>query len=154
MAYWLMKSEPDVFSFEMLQARTSEPWDGVRNYQARNYLRDQKPGDLVLFYHSSCAQPGIVGIARVIAEARPDPSSWDPDSDYYDPRSSPDAPRWFMTEIAAVRPLKRLLTLDRLRALPELCDLPLVKKGTRLSVMPVADHEYCAILALENAHEH
>jgi predicted RNA-binding protein with PUA-like domain len=150
MNHWLMKSEPDAFSIDDLKRRKREPWDGVRNYQARNFMRDgMRPGDPVFFYHSNCAEPGIVGIARVASDAYPDPSQFDPNSKYFDPASSRAEPRWMLVDVAFVRKLKRTITLKELQARPELAGMALVRKGNRLSVMPVAADEWQAVLALE-----
>ena len=148
--HWLMKSEPDTFSIDDLQARGSEPWDGVRNYQARNFMRDgMRVGDGVFFYHSNCAEPGIVGLAEVASEAYPDPSQFNPKSDYFDPGASRDNPRWALVDVAFVRKLKRTITLKELQALPSLAEMALVRKGNRLSVMPVTAAEWKTILGLE-----
>lgn len=148
--HWLMKSEPDTFSIDDLQAHGSEPWDGVRNYQARNFMRDgMRVGDGVFFYHSNCAEPGIVGLAEVVSEAYPDPSQFDPNSDYFDPGASRDNPRWMLVDVGFVRKLKRTITLKELQMLPALADMPLVRKGNRLSVMPVSAAAWKTILALE-----
>ncbi|MGA0587006.1 EVE domain-containing protein [Dyella sp. KRB-257] len=148
--HWLMKSEPDTFSIDDLRTRGIEPWDGVRNYQARNFMRDgMRVGDGVFFYHSNCAEPGIVGLAKVASEAYPDPSQFDPKSDYFDPGASRGNPRWMLVDVAFVRKLKRTITLKELQALPALADMPLVRKGNRLSVMPVTAAEWKTILDLE-----
>ena len=150
MNHWLMKSEPDAFSIDELKRRKREPWDGVRNYQARNFMRDgMRRGDPVFFYHSNCAEPGIVGIAKVASDAYPDPSQFDPQSKYFDPASSRDKPRWVLVDVAFVRKLKRTITLKELQAQPALAEMALVRKGNRLSVMPVRADEWEAILALE-----
>jgi len=150
MNHWLMKSEPDAFSIDELKRRKREPWDGVRNYQARNFMRDgMRRGDPVFFYHSNCAEPGIVGIAKVASDAYPDPSQFDPESKYFDPASSRDKPRWVLVDVAFVRKLKRTITLKELQAQPALAEMALVRKGNRLSVMPVRTDEWEAILALE-----
>jgi predicted RNA-binding protein with PUA-like domain len=154
MAYWLMKSEPDAFGIDDLAARPgqTEPWDGVRNYQARNMMRDQmKPGDPVFFYHSNCKEPGIVGIAEVAREAYPDHTAFDPQAKYYDPKSDPDNPRWFMVDVRYVRHLKRTITLTELKAYADdaLAGLPLVRRGNRLSIMPVTAEQWEFILGLE-----
>lgn len=153
MAYWLMKSEPDVFGIEHLELcpKQTEHWDSVRNYQARNYMRDgMKTGDLVFFYHSNCKEPGIVGIAEVVREAYPDYTAFDPESKYFDPKSTQDKPTWFMVDVKFVRRLKRTISLQELKthavALPE---FPLLKKGNRLSVMPLSEEEWAFILGLE-----
>lgn len=152
MKYWLMKSEPDVFGIDHLMSRKNrtEPWDGVRNYQARNFMRDQmKKGDQVFFYHSNCKQPGIVGIAEIAKEAYPDHSAFDPDAKYYDPKSNPDAPRWFMVDVKFVRKFKRTITLEELKQLPPLENFPLVRRGNRLSILPVTAEQWDMILKLE-----
>lgn len=151
MKHWLMKSEPDVYSLDSLRNEPSGrgTWDGVRNYQARNYLREQQPGDLIFFYHSSCAIPGIVGIAEVAAAASVDPSQFDASSPYFDPRVKPDAPRWLQTQVRFVRALKAAITLERLRQVPQLADFPLLQRGTRLSVLPVSAPHWQLILSLE-----
>lgn len=150
MRYWLMKSEPEEFSIDALAKKKLEPWNGVRNYQARNYMRDgMKVGDGVLFYHSNCAEPGVVGIAEIRSEAYVDPSQFDPKSDYYDPASKREEPRWLLVDVGYKRKLKRTITLAELKDRPELQDLALVKKGNRLSVMPVAKREWDCILSLE-----
>jgi predicted RNA-binding protein with PUA-like domain len=150
MNHWLMKSEPDAFSIDDLKRRKREPWDGVRNYQARNFMRDgMRPGDQVFFYHSNCTVPGIVGIAEGATDAYPDPSQFDPKSKYFDPGSSRDNPRWMLVDVKFVKKLKRTITLKELQARPELAGMALVRKGNRLSVMPVAADEWQAVLALE-----
>ncbi len=154
MAYWLMKSEPHVFGIEHLKACSgkTEPWDGVRNYQARNMMRDEmKKGDLVFFYHSNCPEPGIVGIMKVVREGYPDHTAFDPDQKYYDPKSDPDNPRWYMVDVKHVRDLKRTIPLAELKryADGELADCPLVRKGNRLSVMPITEAQWNFILGLE-----
>lgn len=153
MAYWLLKSEPDVFGWDhLLQCKDQrEPWDGIRNYQARNFIRDQmRDGDQGFFYHSNCKQPGIVGIVTILGDARPDPTAFDPDCKYHDPKSDPDNPRWFLRDVQAVRPLQRPVTLQELKArAEELGDFPLVRRGNRLSVMPVSDNHWHMILQLE-----
>ncbi|HPA01827.1 MAG TPA: EVE domain-containing protein [Chiayiivirga sp.] len=150
MAHWLMKSEPEEFSIDDLASRGREPWTGVRNYQARNFLRDaMRVGDGVFFYHSNCKVPGIVGIARVASQAYPDPTQFDPQSDYFDPRSPPEAPRWQVVDIAFERRLPRTIRLDELRRhAAALGDFPLLARGNRLSVLPVTQAQWNAILAL------
>jgi predicted RNA-binding protein with PUA-like domain len=152
MSYWLMKSEPDAFGIDDLEARSdsTEPWDGIRNYQARNMMRDQmKVGDQIFFYHSSCAEPGIVGIMEVAREAYPDPSAFDPESKYYDPMSRKDDPRWFMVDVRFVRKLGRNITLAELKEREELAGFSLLRRGNRLSVMPVSAEHWEFILGLE-----
>jgi predicted RNA-binding protein with PUA-like domain len=152
MNYWLMKSEPDAFSIDDLKRKGTEAWDGVRNYQARNFMRDgMKVGDKIFFYHSNCKIPGIVGIAAVDSTAYPDPSQFNPKSDYYDPTATREEPRWMLVDVKFVRKLKRTIALDELKGLPELEDMPLVRKGNRLSVMPVAKADWDFILTLEAA---
>lgn len=150
MAYWLMKTEPDTFSIEDLARRKREPWDGVRNYQARNYMRDSmKPGDGVLIYHSSCAVPGVAGVAEVAGDSYPDPSQFKAGSKYHDATSKPDEPRWWLVDIAHVRTLQRVVTLEELKALPAMAESPLVRRGNRLSILPVTAAQWRAVLALE-----
>ncbi len=151
MAYWLFKTEPDTFSIDTLRLQQVACWEGVRNYQARNMLRDEvKNGDLVLIYHSSCKHIGIAGIAKVVRESYPDHFAFDLESDYFDAKSTVDNPRWFMVDIEFVRKTKRVIPLAVLKTIPELSELPLVKRGSRLSVMPVSEHEWQAILAKED----
>lgn len=152
MQYWLMKSEPDVFGVDDLAARrgATEHWDGVRNYQARNLMRDKMQcGDLVFFYHSACKTPGIAGIAEVVREGYPDHTARDPESKYYDPKACDQDPRWYMVDIKLRRKLKRLIPLSELRAHPELENMLLLKKGNRLSVMPVEEADWNTVLSLE-----
>ncbi|WP_022958988.1 EVE domain-containing protein [Spongiibacter tropicus] len=152
MQYWLMKSEPDTFGIDDLAARpkATEHWDGVRNYQARNMMRDQmKVGDQVLFYHSACKTPGVAGIAEVVREGYPDFTARDPESKYYDPKASEDNPRWYMVDVRFVRKLERLIPLSELKANPQLEDMPLLKRGNRLSIMPVDPQHWQQILAME-----
>lgn len=152
MQYWLMKSEPDVFGIDHLRKmpKQTEHWDGVRNYQARNMLRDQmQVGDRVFFYHSNCAEPGIVGIARIVRAGYPDHTALNPDSKYYDPKSDPDNPRWFMVDVKFERKLKRTISLSELKADPTLGDMALVQRGNRLSIMPVTAAQWQYILGLE-----
>ena len=152
MNYWLMKSEPGEFSIDDLANRPAqtEAWDGVRNYQARNMLRDQmQTGDLVFFYHSNCETPGIVGIARIVRLAYPDPTAFDPEHKHFDPLSKLDNPRWFMVDVQFVRKLKRIIPLVELKAQQELEGLALVRRGNRLSVMPVEETLWHFILSLE-----
>jgi predicted RNA-binding protein with PUA-like domain len=145
--YWLMKSEPDVYSIDDLKRDRRSAWEGVRNYQARNHLRAMKVGDLAFFHHSSATPPGIAGIARVSREAYPDPSQFDPKSDYYDGKSKRDDPRWSLVEIEFVRKLDRLLPMDELRSMPELKRMALLQRGQRLSVQPVTRAEWRAVCA-------
>ena len=146
MACWLMKSEPDVFSYDDLVRVKREGWDGVRNYEARNSMRAMAKGDLAIFYHSNAAPPGAAGIAKVVKTAEPDPTQFDPRSKYFDPTSNPDDPRWDWVTIAPVKRL-RLVPLDELRTLPELAECRLLAKGSRLSVLPLTQAEFDAIVA-------
>lgn len=142
---WLLKSEPDEFSFDDLVRVGVEPWGGVRNYQARNSLRAMRVGDLALFYHSNTRPSGVAGVARVVRAAYPDPLQFDPESPYFDPRSPQAAPRWSAVDVEAVEALPRLVTLDDLRAREELADFALLKRGTRLSVLPVTAAQWRAV---------
>lgn len=148
MQYWLLKSEPDEFSFEDLARVGTEPWSGVRNYQARNHLRAMKRGDLALFYHSSTAIPAVAGIARVVREAYADPTQFDRRSDYHDPKSPPGAPRWSAVDVAYEQALPRPVTLAEMKADPKLEGFALLARGNRLSVLPVTAVQYKHILAL------
>jgi len=151
-SYWLMKSEPDVFGINDLKNAPlkTEHWDGVRNYQARNYMRDQmKAGDQAFFYHSNCSLPGIAGIMAIISPAYPDFTAQDPHSPHYDPKSTPDNPRWYMVDVRYVRTLKRIIRLNELNQYEELEKMPLVRRGSRLSIMPVTSKQWQFILNLE-----
>tara|TARA_B100001248_G_scaffold241598_1_gene208395 strand:- start:67255 stop:67719 length:465 start_codon:yes stop_codon:yes gene_type:complete len=151
MNYWLFKSEPDTFSFDQLKAskNRTEAWDGVRNYQARNFMRDEVHcGDLVLFYHSSCAQPGVVGLAEVVREAYPDHTSWDKQSDYYDPKSSQENPRWFMVDIKWKKQFPHFVSLAEIKDTKALQNMKLVQRGQRLSIQPVTKKEFELICSL------
>ena len=150
MAYWLFKSEPDCFSFaDLCQAPGhATGWDGIRNFQARNFLRDQiQAGDGVLYYHSNANPPAIAGLAEVIEAGHPDPTAFDPSADKYDPKSSPENPTWYQVTIRAVRPVEPPLTLPELRTVADLQRMELLRKGSRLSVQPVQQAEWQAILA-------
>jgi predicted RNA-binding protein with PUA-like domain len=149
-AKWLMKSEPDVFGYDDLVRKKREGWDGVRNYQARNYMRAMAKGDEVIFYHSNAKPPGVAGIAKIVKAAEPDPTQFDPSTKYYDPASSPDDPRWDWVTVAPVRKLT-YLSIDDLRAMPELTECRLLAKGNRLSVMPLTDDEFAAIVSAADA---
>lgn len=151
MRYWLMKTEPDAFSIDDLQRVKREPWSGVRNYQARNYMwKDMAIGDGVLFYHSNAKIPGIVGLAKVASAAYPDPTQFDPESDYWDPKATPDNPRWFLVDVGFERKLRDIISLEFLKANAEkLGDFDLLKRGTRLSVLPVTKAQWQTILKLE-----
>jgi predicted RNA-binding protein with PUA-like domain len=150
MAHWLFKSEPDVFGYTDLVRNKREGWDGVRNYQARNYMRVMRKGDLGIFYHSNATPPGAAGICKVVKEAEPDPTQFDPASKYHDPKSKPDDPTWDWVTVAPVRAL-RFVPLDELRALPELVECRLLAKGNRLSVMPLTAEEFNAIVRVGGA---
>ena len=149
--YWLMKSEPDAFSVDDLQKVGVEPWNGVRNYQARNHMRQMQVGDGVLFYHSSCAVPAIVGIAKVASVAYPDPTQFDPKSDYFDAKSTHEEPRWSLVDVAFERKLKRAIPLEEIKqhadALGE--GFALTQRGSRLSVSPVSAAQWKLLLSLE-----
>ena len=136
-----MKSEPDVFSIEDLAKVASEPWDGIRNYQARNFIKTMKHGDQAFFYHSNCKVPGIVGTMKVVKEHYPDSTAFDKKSKYYDPKSHPDQPRWFMVDVKLDKIFKETISLQDLKEEQSLQDMPLVRRGNRLSIMPLeADH--------------
>jgi predicted RNA-binding protein with PUA-like domain len=149
--YWLMKSEPDAFSIDDLERVGTEPWNGVRNYQARNHMRQMQVGDGVLFYHSSCEVPGIVGVATVASEAYPDPTQFEPKSDYYDPKSSREDPRWSLVDVRFERKLGRTIPLEEIKrhadALGE--EFALIRRGSRLSVLPVSAAQWKLLLSLE-----
>ncbi|WP_166263940.1 EVE domain-containing protein [Marinobacter caseinilyticus] len=150
MAYWLVKTEPSECGIDDF-AREPErviPWDGVRNYQARNFLRAMTRGDRVFLYHSSCQHIGIAGIVRVVREAYPDPTQFDPESPYHDPKSRPDAPRWQAVDMVFERKLQPLVTLDTIKNTGGLSGLALIKRGNRLSVMPVSDAEWQILMTL------
>lgn len=146
MAHWLLKSEPDVFGYDDLVRVKREGWDGVRNYTARNHLRAMQVGDRAIFYHSNAAPPGAAGICKIVKAAEPDPTQFDPTSKYYDPRSPADAPRWDWVTVGPVKRL-RFVPLPELRAIPELSGCQLLAKGNRLSVLPLTDVEFDAIVA-------
>jgi len=154
MSYWLIKSEPDAFSIDDLRASPGRKtcWDGVRNYQARNFMRDRfQIGDRAFFYHSNCAEPGIVGIARVVSAAYPDHTAFDPDDKHYDPKSKRDNPTWYMVDIRFERKLKRTITLTELKryATNELEGMLLLRRGNRLSITPVGEEHWNFVLSLE-----
>lgn len=151
MNYWLLKSEPSVFGLEDLKnmPNRTDHWDGVRNYQARNFMRDDmRCGDLIYFYHSNCKVPGIVGMASVVREAYPDFTAFDPESSYYDPKSNRDNPRWYMVDVQFKCTFSRIISLNELKACSELQEMPLVGRGNRLSVMPVSKSHWQFILKL------
>ena len=149
MRYWLMKSEPDVFSIDDLQRAGVTGWEGVRNYQARNSMRDDMAvGDGVLFYHSNASPPGVAGLAEVASAARPDPAAWDPASPYFDPKASPALPRWVLVDVGFVERFASVVPLETLRDDPALAGLLVTRKGQRLSVMPVEPAHFEHISAL------
>jgi len=152
-AYWLMKTEPDTFSIDDLARRKTEPWDGVRNYQARNHMRSMKVGDLVLFYHSNAKPPGVVGLAKISGPARPDPSSWNPKSPYFDAKSSPETPRWDLVEVEFVEKFPRIVALEELRAAPELEGMVVIQRS-RLSVQPVTPTHFAHVVRMAKAAGH
>lgn len=151
MNYWIFKSEPDAYSWSDLlsEENKTEHWDGIRNYQARNFLRDKvKIGDKVFFYHSNCKIPGIIGIATVVKESYPDHTAFDPSQKYYDPKSDPENPRWYMVDIQAEKELRNFVSLHDMKSLDTLSDMKLVQKGNRLSIMPIEKHHFELILEL------
>ncbi|WP_316358505.1 EVE domain-containing protein [Candidatus Neptunichlamydia sp. REUL1] len=149
MRYWLIKSEPTTYSIDDLKRLKQDHWEGVRNYQARNFMRDEmRVGDLALFYHSNATPPGVVGVARVCREAHPDFFAWDPESKYFDPKSSPDNPRWMMVDVEFVEKFSRLIPLEELRGYPELEEMVLLQKGSRLSVQRATKAEFTFIRKL------
>ncbi len=140
-----MKSEPDAFSFDDLKKRPkkTEPWNGVRNYQARNFMRDEmKPGDLILFYHSSCEVPGVAGIAEVASRPYPDSTQFDPESDYFDPKATLEVPRWFLIDVKYHQDLKKHVSLEELKKQKKLAEMRLLQQGNRLSILPVTREEF------------
>ena len=149
--HWLMKSEPGDFSIDDLERVGTEPWTGVRNYQARNFMRDMQPGDGVLFYHSNTEIPGIYGIAEVATVAYPDPTQFVRKSKYFDEKSTREQPRWYLVDVRYVRTLKRPIPLETIKASAEELgqDFALVRKGSRLSVMPVTPAQWDHLLSLE-----
>lgn len=155
MKYWLFKSEPGCFSFEDLRNRPgmTEHWDGVRNFQARNFLRDQiKKGDRVLFYHSSIPQPAVVGIAEVVREGYPDHTALDPNGEHFDPKASPQDPKWYMVDVHYLQPLPKPVTLEEIRSNPLLAEMPLVNRS-RLSIQPVTSDQWRIIIAMGGLQE-
>jgi predicted RNA-binding protein with PUA-like domain len=151
MNHWLIKSEPDDFSIDDMEAAGTEHWDGIRNYQARNFMRDDMQiGDKVFFYHSNCKPPGIVGICEVASDPYPDHTAFDSNGKYFDPKSTPDNPRWIMVDIKFVRRTKRMISLQELKEHADLLeDFPLTRRGNRLSIMPVTEQHWDFILSLE-----
>ena len=145
--HWLMKTEPHVFSIDDLKKKSVEGWNGVRNYQARNFMKDMRVGDKILFYHSSVLPPGVAGLAEVAKTAYPDPTQFDPKSDYHDPKATPDKPIWFQVDVRFTKKLSRFLSLDEMRGVPAIADMPLFNRS-RLSVQPVTPEQYKTIVAL------
>jgi predicted RNA-binding protein with PUA-like domain len=146
---WLIKSEPDVFSIHDLKKVAQEPWSGVRNYQARNYMwRDMKVGDLALFYHSNAKPPGIAGVAKVASAAYPDPTQFDPKSEYHDPAATEEKPRWYLVDFEHVATFRELLPLEALKADKSLSEMLVCQKGTRLSITPVEKIHFTRVLKL------
>ena len=149
--YWLMKSEPDVFGIDDLRMRQREHWDGVRNYQVRNMLRDDmQVGDLAFFYHSSCKEPGIVGVMKIVRAGYPDDSALNPEGKYYDPKHTLEQPRWYMVDVQFERAFQQVISLDELKTYPQLEDFALVRRGNRLSILPVTAEQWKFILGLEH----
>lgn len=147
--YWIFKSEPDVYSIDDLMRDKTTYWDGVRNYEARNFLRDKiKKGDVVLFYHSNCNEPGVYGICEVIKEGYPDFTQFDPDNKYYDPKSNPTKPTWFMVDIRFLKKLEKPVLLEEMKLNPKLKGMRLLQKGNRLSVLPISKSEFDEILKM------
>jgi predicted RNA-binding protein with PUA-like domain len=148
--YWLMKTEPDTFSIDHLAKAGTEPWSGVRNYQARNFMRQMHVGDGVFIYHSSTAVPGIAGLAQVATEAYPDPTQFQKKSEYFDPKSTREAPRWSLVDVRFVRKLARVIPLEEIRDIADRLDsLALLQRGSRLSVSPVSAAQWKTLLSLE-----
>lgn len=149
--FWLMKSEPDVFGIGDLRRKRRSPWDGVRNYQARNFMREMKVGDMVIFYHSNAAPSGAAGLARVSREAYPDHTAWDAKSPYFDPRSTREKPLWWMVDVEFVSVFPRFVTLEEIKNRPELSRMMVVRKGSRLSVQPVEADDFRRLVELGTA---
>jgi predicted RNA-binding protein with PUA-like domain len=149
-AKWLLKSEPDVFGYDDLVRNKREGWDGVRNYQARNFMREMRRGDRAIFYHSNSKPPGVAGICKIVRGAEADPTQFDPSNKYFDPTSKPDDPRWDWVTVAPDRRLE-FVSLDELKTIPELAECRLLAKGNRLSVLPLTDEEFVAIVAYSDA---
>jgi predicted RNA-binding protein with PUA-like domain len=149
MRHWLMKSEPDVFGIDDLERVGKEPWDGIRNYQARNFMRDDmKVGDLALFYHSNAKPMGVVGLMRVSRESHPDHTAFDPEQKYFDPKSDPENPRWMMVEVEFVEKFPRVVTLKEMKENPRLEEMLVVRRGQRLSIQPVERHHFEEVLRM------
>lgn len=149
MRHWLIKSEPDVFSIDDLKRVRREPWTGVRNYQARNFMwKDMKPGDLALFYHSNAKPPGIAGIAKVEGSPYPDPTQFDPGSEYFDPKATKESPRWWLVDFSFVTKFAETFTLDKLKTDPQLDAMTVCQRGTRLSITPVEEKHFNRVCKL------
>lgn len=148
MAYWLLKSEPESFSLCDLRRLQRSPWDGVRNYQARNYLRSMRPGDQALFYHSRVQPPGVAGLCRVVSEPYPDETALDPKSKYYDPKATPEDPRWTLVEVEFVEAFAHFVSLEQLKQTPGLEAMVVTRKGSRLSITPVTPQEWEIVVRL------
>ncbi len=154
MNYWILKTEPDTFSFDDLKKRPkkTEPWNGVRNYQVRNHMRDDmKVGDLGLFYHSSCPVPGVAGVIKIVSEAKPDPTQFDPKSDYYDKGSKEDNPRWLLMDVAWEKDFTKFVTLEDLRNEPRLAEMIILRRGNRLSIALLTKREFEIICKMGGA---
>lgn len=150
MNYWLIKSEPDAFSIDDMEKAGTEPWDGIRNYQARNFMRDKMEiGDLAFFYHSNCKPPGVVGVVKVASRPYPDHTAWDSSAKYYDPKSSEENPRWMMVDFEFVEKFPTIIPLHTLKTVPELEDMLILRKGSRLSITPVEKSHFEEILKLK-----
>ena len=150
MQYWLMKSEPDTYSIDDLQSFGVDHWDGIRNYQVRNFFRDQmQVGEQAFFYHSNCKKPGIVGTMEIVSKAYPDHTAFDPSEKYFDSKSDPENPRWLMVDVRYIRHLDRMITLGELRQQKQIADMKLLQRGNRLSVLPLSKMEWQYILEME-----
>ena len=150
MQYWLMKSEPDTYSIDDLQSFGVDHWDGIRNYQVRNFFRDQmQVGDQAFFYHSNCKEPGIVGTMEIVSKAYPDHTAFDPSEKYFDSKSDPENPRWLMVDVRYIKHLDRMITLGELRQQKQIADMKLLQRGNRLSVLPLSKMEWQYILEME-----
>lgn len=151
MKYWLIKSEPSCYSMQDLRNDITQPWDGVRNYQARNFMRDEmEKGDIAFFYHSNCNPPHIAGVCKISKESYPDYTSWDdsPYAKHFDPKSSPENPRWFMVEVEFVEEFVHSIFLSDLRNNPKLASMQILQKGNRLSITPILPQEYKEIISM------
>ncbi len=147
--HWLIKSEPDVFSIEHLEKVKREPWTGVRNYQARNFMwREMQLGELAIFYHSNAKPPGAAGVAKVASEPYPDPTQFDPQSEYFDPKATEDKPRWWLVDFQYVATFKELIPLENLKADPVLAEMLVCQKGTRLSINPVEKKHFNRVMKI------